>query len=180
MPIKQEDMFLEQLVRRGSRVQDAMKRILILMGAFIVLTLPILFIPQYLTLIEPVLLVVVMLGVWILWRRASKEYEYIYTDGNLDIDVIYSKNGRKHLVTVDAKRCKIICPANDASHKNMLSEKYDKTIMACAGSPDESTYVLIGPYKDKMWKVYFEPNEQLLTALKKYSPRNTVYTVQRK
>ena len=42
--------------------------------------------------------------------RADIEYEYTLTDKEIDIDVIYAKQSRKHLVTLDLEKMEIMAP----------------------------------------------------------------------
>ncbi len=170
-----EGTFLEQMVKRGSKQQDRLMRIIIVICALIITSLPFIISLQLAAYIAPVLIVVMALVVWILWRRAAKEYEYIYTDGNLDIDVIYGRSTRQHLVTFDCRQCRMIVPASIKRYEQEIYEKkYDKTIQAGAGKITESTYVILGSVADKQYRVFFEPNEVLLDAIHAYSPRNTV------
>ncbi|MCI8633805.1 MAG: hypothetical protein HFE64_10050 [Lachnospiraceae bacterium] len=170
-----EGMFLEQMVKRGNKQQDSLMRVIIVVCALIIASLPFIISLSLAVYVGPVLIVVMALVVWILWRRVAKEYEYIYTDGNLDIDVIYGRSTRQHLVTFDCRQCRMIVPASIKRYEQEIYEKkYDKTIQAGTGKMTESTYVILGSVGDKQYRVFFEPNEALLEAIYTYSPRNTV------
>lgn len=170
-----DEMFLEQMVKRGNAKKDMYRRILIVLCGIAVLGLPSLFGYYISYLVTPVLLVAVALIVWTLWRQSAKEYEYIYTDGNLDIDVIFGQSTRKHLVTFDCRMCRMIVPAKTTKYQHEIyDKKYGKTIYACKGEPDEDTYVILGKVGDIEYRVFFDPNERLITAIHQYSPKNSI------
>lgn len=170
-----DEKFIEQMVKRGSKQQDTRVRIAIVICALVIVSLPFVISLQLAYYIGPVLIVAMALVVWILWRRAAKEYEYIYTDGSLDIDVIYGQSTRLHLVTFDCRECRMIVPALTKRYeKEIFEKKYDKTIQAGAGKIAENTYVILGNVGTKQYRVFFEPNDVILEAIHTYSPRNTV------
>ena len=170
-----DEMFLEQMVKRGNRQKDMQRRAFVVLCGIAILGLPTLFGSYVVYLVMPVLLVVVALMVWILWRQSAKEYEYIYTDGSLDIDVIFGQSTRRHLVTFDCRQCRMIVPSQTKRYENEIFEKkYGKTIYACKGTPDEDTYVILGKVGDVEYRVFFEPNEKLINAIHQYSPKNSL------
>ena len=170
-----DELFLGQMVKRGSAQKDTSRRILIVLCGLAVLAIPSLF-GFYITyLVTPVLIVAIALVVWTLWRQTAKEYEYIYTDGSLDVDVIYGQTSRRHLVTFDCRQCRMIVPALIEKYKHEIFEKkYGKTIYACKGEPDENTYVILAKVGDIDYRVFFDPNEKLLNAIHTYSPKNSI------
>ena len=101
---KVQDTFIEQMVKRGTKEKDRLHRAILIVCALIVLSIPWIIGFNAVYLVEPVLIMIVGLGVWILWRRTSKEYEYIYTEGAIDIDVVYGRSSRKHLFSIDARK----------------------------------------------------------------------------
>ena len=167
----QDELFLEQMIRRGDRRSVLVKRVIIVLSAVVVGVFPFLLSPQLSFYAGPVLLLAAALAGWILWRRASVEYEYIFTDGNIDIDVIYSAVSRKHVVTVDVKKCRVIAPALDAAAQAVQQEKHDQTVRAIEGDIDERTYVMAETQGEKRVLIYFQPNEAFLEAIRKYAPR---------
>lgn len=170
-----DELFLEQMVKRGSAKKDMQRRILIVLCGIAVLGIPSLFGFYISYLVTPVLIVAIALIVWTLWRQTAKEYEYIYTDGNLDIDVIYGQTSRRHLVTFDCRRCRMIVPALIEKYQHEIWEKkHGKTIYACKGEPNEETYVILARVGDIDYRVFFDPNEKLLNAIHTYSPKNSI------
>ena len=107
-----------------------------------------------------------------MWRRAAKEYEYIYTDGTLDIDVIYGKASRRHLVSFDLRKVELIAPALDPQvHAAIEKDKTSKKLLAIPDQPDQDTYVILGTYMKDMYVVYFQPEEELKRYIRRYAPR---------
>ena len=170
-----DEMFLEQMIKRGDAKHDWTVRIIMVISGIVICTVPFMISLVVAYYVTPVLILAVALVVWILWRRAAKEYEYIYTEGSLDIDVVYGRSTRQHLVTFDCRQCRMIVPALSKRYEHEIyDKKYDKTIYACAGKPEEDTYVILGKYAEKQYRVFFEPNEKMRQAIHQYSPKNTV------
>lgn len=175
-----DEMFLEQMVKRGNAQKDMQRRIFVVLCGIAIIGLPNLFGASVVYMVTPVLVVLVALLVWILWRQSAKEYEYIYTEGSLDIDVIYGQSSRRHLVTFDCRACRMIVPCQTKRYEHEIFEKkYGKTIYACKGTPDEDTYVILGKVGDVDYRVFFEPNERLITAIHQYSPKNSLIAPKR-
>lgn len=170
-----DELFLEQMVKRGNKKRDLMMRIGIVICGLVICTVPSFLGMMVSYYVTPVLIMLVALVVWILWRRTAKEYEYIFTDGSLDIDVIYGQSTRKHLLTFDCRQCRMIVPAKEPRYEHQIyDDRFDKTLYACSGQVDENTYVIIGKVGEKKYRVFFEPNEQMQKAIHTYSPKNTV------
>ena len=170
----QDELFLEQMVRRGTDKSVLIKRILIVLSGLVIIAFP------YVTslsagyLVGPVLMVLVALMIWILWRRAYREYEYVFTGGNLDVDVIFNRSSRKHVATFDVKKARFIGPADNEQNKGIIEGNFDKVIQADTGLHPEQAYVLLGTLGERTCKLVFEPNEELLKAIKRYNPRGTI------
>lgn len=170
-----ESLFLEQIVKKGTKQKDQVTRVVIVISALIICVLPSLINIRITGLVTPVVVTLMVLAVWILWRRASREYEYIFTDGSLDIDVIYNRSSRVHVVTFDCPFCRLIAPATDERYqKQIYEQKYDKTIYAGKGSITDETYVIIGNVGDKLYRVFIDPNEKILDAMYAFSPKNMI------
>ena len=170
----QEELFLEQMVRRGTDKSVLTKRILLVVSGIVICVFPYALSLSAGYLVGPILLVAVALAVWILWRRAYREYEYIFTDGNLDIDVVFNRSSRKHVATFDVKKARFIGPADNRENQALIEGSFQKVIRADSGLDPENSYVLLGTLNEATCKLYFEPNEELIKAIKRYNPRGTV------
>ena len=103
--------------------------------------------------------------------RLDIEYEYLYIDKEISIDKIMSKEKRKHVYTVDLNKMEIIAPANSHeldAHKARGAKVYDFT------SAEENARVYSIVYAaggEGTVLVNFEPNEEMLHAIKTVFPR---------
>ena len=165
-----DNTFIEQMVKQENKSKNILIKIGLIVLA-IVLSIAGLFI---LKTFFPVVFVVICFGTWFLIRRIDKEYEYIYTDGLIDIDVIYGRSSRKRLLSADARDFQFIVPADSQEHYNQLEAKYDKVIDAGSGKMNENTYIGVVTRDEKTVKLIFEPDERIVAALKKYAPRKFV------
>jgi hypothetical protein len=97
------------------------------------------------------------------------EYEYCFTNGELDIDCIYSKSRRKRKFSCDIKSAEIFCRADNKTALEKFSRvKSARDFSSGAVAKKGDTYAfIVGDAK-----IIIEPDERLLAAVKKYlTPR---------
>jgi len=113
-------------------------------------------------------------GVYLIVNNRNLEYEYILTNGELDIDKIIAKNGRKRIITINFREVELCAAVNNPE----FSAEYNNS----AGI--SKVYTLVGDIKaDNVYfvdfhsdgerrRVLFQPSEKILDGLKKTNPRN--------
>ncbi len=162
-----DDIFNEQLVKRGATKRDITLRVGLYTFAVVLMMLGILFLGP----LGIVLIFVIYLGAYYLNSMLNVEYEYIFTNGELDIDCIYSKSRRKRMCTVNLADVEIMAHIDD---KNNISQfnTAQETKDYSGGNVNQNTYCLLTVYKGKKTKFIIEPNENMLKAFSRYlTPR---------
>lgn len=117
------------------------------------------------------LIVVLMVGAtYVAFQNLSIEYEYLLADGGLSVDRILGKARRKRVL--DCEKEEILAVAPSQSHSLKDYEKSGmKTVNCGSGQPDATSYALIFQKGPETTKVIFEPNEKMLSAMKRCYPR---------
>ena len=95
------DIFVEQIVKKAPNGKDTAKKVLIVVGMCLlaaVLAFVIMFIPTF-SGIALLLLFGMFYGGYYLITGLDVEYEYIVTNGGIDIDKIIAKRKRSRLIT---------------------------------------------------------------------------------
>ena len=158
------DVFKEQLIKRKPSLFDQLTK------TGLILAVVALFLPsmtnQFMFRFAPFITLGAGVGAWWVIGRLRKEYEYIFTNGELDIDIIYNKASRKRLFTGEVKNFEIMAPAHDPSHKQAFDNVVE-VLDYSTGNPNENTYAFVTKYKGKRVKVILEPNEEMLDAIVK-------------
>ncbi|MDR0248891.1 MAG: DUF6106 family protein [Oscillospiraceae bacterium] len=168
------DVFIEQIVRKLPDGRTALQRSAIILGIFLVPfaflymgNFPensLLFLLSQLTL--PVLVLCVWLGI-VLWRRTGLEYEYIFTNGSLDVDVIYGRRSRKRILTVDCSGFEILAPMSEKYANQYNSPSFARVVDAASHRKSGARWFAIFNGKDgKRTLLIFEPAERLQDAFR--------------
>ncbi len=111
--------------------------------------------------------VVIFLGLFLL-SNSVFEFEYAFTNGELDIDKIIAKRKRKRLITVDIKGINDFGKYNDAP-----KAPSDTTIInAHDGTSGNTYYADFRSQKYGITRLYFSPDEKTMSNINKYLPRN--------
>ncbi|MGL4739050.1 MAG: hypothetical protein ACRCW2_16505 [Cellulosilyticaceae bacterium] len=160
------DIFKEQLIAQKMSQKDKIQRIIIVVAAVL---LGIIAFAVGGTFIGPVIIVGLVFGTAFLISKYKKEYEYSLTNNELDIDIIYNKERRKSLLTINLKQIDIMASIKDERHKASL-ERAQKTINASDGEHTEATYALIYPIEGVPTKILLTPNEEMRTLIYKQAP----------
>jgi len=155
------DVFKEQLVKKAATGKDTAIRF-----GIVALAVIILFICMNVTFLQTFILFIaaaLCFGAYLLITRFNIEYEYIFTNGELDIDIIYNKNNRKRLFSSTVKDFEIMAHVQDTAHTHELSNTTE-TKDYSSGVVGPNTYAFITSYKGKRLKIIIEPNEMMMKA----------------
>lgn len=157
------DSFKELLVTRKPNNTVFFKRTVIFIAALLIAV--VLFI--ILNVMSLVLIALLFWGAYLLIKNFDVEYEYICTNGDLDIDKITAKSRRKRLISVDLKNVLDFGSLND---KN-LNKGYSIIDATSGESEDESYFIQCKDTKYGMCNVLITPDEDMLEVIKTYLPR---------
>ncbi len=164
------DTFLEKLVTKRRTFSDNLMTFGLLMAGLILILIS-LSIPLLNQLGVSLLLAVGL--AYLTYRFISArniEYEYIVTNGDLDIDKIISKRKRKRIFSASCKEFEILAKVSSNSFSQSvqsIKNRIDAT--SSINSPD--AYFATLSYKGEKTLVIFEPDERMLNNFKVFIPR---------
>lgn len=162
------DIFCEYLVKKKSS-SDVMKQVLLIIACVLVCVVSLYLCTfvffGYLWLVPPIWGIAIY-GTVILRRNFSLEYEYIFTNGQLDIDVVKGKARRKSLISVQCRNISYMAPYNgtNMSDREVIDVIHDEN--------RRGKYYADFSQGGVSYRLLFQPPEKILSNMKKYNPRN--------
>lgn len=164
-----KDVFHEQLIKRNRTTKDVIQMTLIVMAGLGILyiTLPITMTFKIL----PFAALGVFAAIYFILKRYNKEFEYIFTNGELDIDTIYNKATRsKKSYNKNVRDFIVMIKVSSPDYKSEIG-KINKTIDYSIGDNSNDVYACIYEEEGKRIELLIEPNESIFSAIKMYIPR---------
>lgn len=160
------DLYTELIVKRKKTAADTLKKALLIagtvIGALAFITMGI---------IGLIILVVFAVADYFLLPTFDVEYEYIYVNGELDVDKIMSKQKRKRVYSMDAQKLELMAPSNSHVLDYHNQNKNIKTLDFSSGEEGAKTYTMIVQGEKGLERVIFEPNEVIIKDMKRIAPR---------
>ncbi|MBE7039338.1 MAG: hypothetical protein E7398_01265 [Ruminococcaceae bacterium] len=166
------DIFLEYLmVKKSTAVETTLKICIAVIATFLSVIVFLLFASvSFLRTFSFFAVLCIGYAAYILISRMSIEYEYIFTNGDLDIDIIRGKKVRKRLVTVKCRNIRNMEKTTEFSEKTKTA---DRVINAVYNPALGEIYKIDATVKDgKDATVFFQPTDALIAEMKKYNPSN--------
>lgn len=160
------DVFKEQLVKSKPSSKDKLQKVLVIVGAILVSTLAFMFGGA---LFGPIIVVAVVWGAVYASAFFKKEYEYSLTNNELDIDVIYNKQRRKRLISIDMKQINVMASIKDDKYTHEIA-RGQKVIEASDGDSKQNTYAIVYGHNGQTLKILVTPNEEMLNLLQRQAP----------
>lgn len=157
------EVFIEHLIKRKTTSKSIIAKVALIFATIIVFALS-LIIPFGLVLG----ILMVLLDVY-LFKMFDLEFEYTYIRGELSIDKIMGKERRKKAASFDLSKLEIVAPTDSYlldSYKN-CNKVYDFTSL----EEGVKVYALILHGNGGYERVLFEPNSEILSAMKDAHPR---------
>jgi hypothetical protein len=120
----------------------------------------------------PIFVVCLLLAVAAFFGKKALyvEFEYAFTNGDIDIDRIVEAKKRKRLLTFDVKNAELIAP-EDSSYVKDFSNKPSKMVTLFPGGTDRNVYVAMVTGGNERFQLRFTPDEEFLNLCYKYNPR---------
>lgn len=159
------DFYTEQLVKKKTTGSSIMIKVLMILLTIVSFAV-ILFIPF--GIILPVIMITVDVFVF---RGQNLEFEYLYVNGDLDIDKIMGKVKRKRVFSAAISDLEILAPSGSEEVKRI---QVTKTLNFSSFDSEKKTYDLIVQQNGQKIKVIFEPNDIILNGYKMLAPRKVV------
>ncbi len=165
--VSKVDIFLEKIVKQKKSINDYA----VIFGLVILSLCLILFIMSIsaLSAFFPLLGCGIIWIAYILIKGRNIEYEYIVTNGDLDIDKIIAQRKRKRIFSATAKDFEIIAKKSGPKYDyNVQNIKKKLITVSSLNSPDVYFGTLVKDGEKTV--VFFEPTQKMLESLKKYNP----------
>lgn len=156
------DYYTEQLVKQKTKMSSIMVKAALIaataVSIFIALMFP-------LAMILPVIMVVVDV---VIFKRFDLEFEYLYVNGDLDIDKIMAKQKRKRVFETNVRDLEVIAPTGSIE---LQQYQRTKTYDFSSGREGAKTYEMVTASQGQIVKIIFEPNKTILEGMKMLAPR---------
>jgi hypothetical protein len=109
-------------------------------------------------------------GLFFLKRNLYVEYEYGFTNGEIDIDKISEMTRRKRIFSFSVRDLELLAP-EESYHVKDFSNKPEKIYSFFPGTSTEKVYVAMVTGGTDRAQVRFVPNNELIELCYKYNPR---------
>lgn len=163
------DAFIEKIVHRKKTGKDYLISSGIIFASFIVAFAIMLLLTEFISQFAFMLSIgAVYLG-FRLQSRTNIEYEYLVTNGSLDIDKIISQRKRVRIFSADCKEFEAVGRVKSKNYGPHITSGTER-IFAGANMASESLYFVTLSYKGKKTVLYFEPDQRMLDSFRRYIP----------
>ncbi|MCR5101186.1 MAG: DUF6106 family protein [Butyrivibrio sp.] len=116
-----------------------------------------------------ILFVVLAVAAYFANMNADIEYEYLYCDHEISVDKILNKSRRKNVGKFETERMDILAPIK-SYHLDEYKNKTLKNLDFSTGEEKQPDTRFVMIY-DGREKIVFEPNEEMVEAIKNVAPR---------
>lgn len=171
-----DDVFIEKIVARKKTGKDYLLIAGVIIGGLAAIV-AVNYLNIYvinITFMLPLVVVGVIYLLYILISNMSIEFEYILTNGDLDIDQIIARRKRKRVFSCQAKNIELMARVGSDEWRDAERGGYKR--LDCSQtllSPDN--WFITANYKGQRLLVVFTPDERMLKNMKRYNPSKIKY-----
>jgi hypothetical protein len=125
-----------------------------------------------LNIIPAIFLIAITVGIFFCKRNLFIEFEYNFTNGEIDVDKIVEMKKRTRMLTFNVKDIELLAEEN-SSFAQEFSKKPLKKINAIPRDFKKNVYVAMITGSGEKINLRFAPDEEFIALCYKYNPRAT-------
>ncbi len=120
----------------------------------------------------PIFIVCVILAVAAFFgkKQLYVEYEYVFTNGEIDVDKIVEMKKRSRVANFNIKNVELLAPESSSSVKD-FANKPSKVLDLYPKTTDKTMYVAMVTGGNERLQIKFVPDEEFINLCYKYNPR---------
>ncbi len=158
------DTFFEQIIAVKKTTKDWLKLFGIIALAVLIIYLAVIFLNSLAFIIT----VGVIFGAYKLITMLMVEYEYIVTNGTMDIDKIIAKSSRKRIISFELSDVQQLSRYNP---KAKPVGNYKKTVIACDENDSNAYFMVVCRENEGANLIVFSPNDKMCKSIIKFLPK---------
>ncbi len=164
------ESYVELLVKKKKTPKDSILKGLMIAGIVILVLIGL--------VIPLVLIAAIALGVLAYFKMPGLdlEFEYLYVNGELDIDKIMSKVKRKRVGSFDISKAEMVAPVKSHELDYYRQSKDLKVVDCSSGEDHANVYGMVIKDEKGMKLVLFEPNQEILDDMRRIAPRKVKFS----
>jgi hypothetical protein len=161
----EDDIFVEELVVRRRGLGSLLLSVGIVAVALALLLAVWLFVP----FISSVLMLLILFGAYLAIKFQYVEYEYSFTNGDLDIDKIMAKRKRQRVIEINHKQIQVMAPYTAEYESETKAYKVSQVLDTSSSKNAAGRWFFIYEKTDGSYAfVVMQPSKALREAMKKY------------
>ena len=159
------DLYSELLVKKDKTAKDSL-----LKYGLIVLTVLAVFAGLIITPLALIVAVALGIACYFVIPKTDVEYEYLFINGDFDIDMIMSKTKRKKVKSFKLSESDLAAPLDSHRMDYYNGNQNMKVLDFSSGNPEHKRFGVITRLDGNLCKIILEPDEALAQAMKNSAP----------
>ena len=159
------DLYSELLVKKDKTAKDSL-----LKYGLIVLTVLAVFAGLIITPLALIIAVALGIACYFVIPKTDVEYEYLFINGDFDIDMIMSKTKRKKVKSFKLSEADLAALLDSHRMDYYNGNQNMKVLDFSSGNPEHKRFGVITRLDGNLCKIILEPDEALAQAMKNSAP----------
>ena len=165
MHLYEDDTFVEEMIVRKNTGLTLLCELGIVLLALVLAAAVFIFLSP----IFPAMLAIIVFAAYLGIKFQGVEYEYCFTNGDLDIDKIMAKRKRKTLVEINHKQIRIMAPYTAEYESVTKDYKVSSVVNTASHRQAAGQWFFIYENNEGQYVfVVFQPSKRLREAMRKY------------
>ncbi|MFV0399380.1 MAG: hypothetical protein ACK5LX_02020 [Oscillospiraceae bacterium] len=173
-----QDIFVEYMVVKKKSPLIYLLTVLLVVVAIVVAVLAMVLssaLGQAFSMFGPLLAVGAIFGAYYLITSQNIEFEYLITNGEMDVDKIVAQRKRRRLITVNMRQVEAFGRYQEQEH---AGKSYQTRLVACDSLASDDLWYCVSRQKEKgQTLVVFNASERMLNAVKPFLPKPIMHEV---
>ncbi len=161
----EDDIFVEEMVVHQRGLASFLLSALIVVAAIVIS----LFLWLVVPFINTVLIIIVIFAAYIAIRFQYTEFEYSFTNGDLDVDKIMAKRKRKRILEINQKQIRVMAPYTAEYESETTEYQVNQVLNIASSKRAAGRWFFIYERKEGGYGfVVLQPSKKLREAMQRY------------